>query len=231
MPQPRPPVEDDSDNEVLKGVGSGADTENVNDAQARPPNPQKPAPLYQSACPSLLKGEIQAKIIAPIIKGKCGERSPLALQAINIPTKTNFYSSPELGCNMATALVDWVGRLNEAAQIAFGSPVSVILSGNGYQCRRRNNLTDGKISEHGFANAIDITGFKIVNGEDVLVGRDWQIQSEGISKKALFLRKIHKSACQSFTTVLGPESNAQHRDHFHLDLGCHGEKCTYLLCE
>ncbi|WP_158007467.1 extensin family protein [Methyloceanibacter stevinii] len=33
-----------------------------------------------------------------------------------------------------------------------------------------------------------------------------------------FLRTIHGDACKVFWTVLGPEANAAHRDHFHLDM-------------
>jgi len=38
------------------------------------------------------------------------------------------------------------------------------------------------------------------------------------TKKRRFLRSIHKAACNRFGTVLGPEANDAHRDHFHLDL-------------
>ena len=33
-----------------------------------------------------------------------------------------------------------------------------------------------------------------------------------------FLHKLHAGACQIFGTVLGPEANEAHRDHFHLDM-------------
>ena len=33
-----------------------------------------------------------------------------------------------------------------------------------------------------------------------------------------FLRRLHKGACGTFGTVLGPEANEAHRDHFHFDL-------------
>lgn len=33
-----------------------------------------------------------------------------------------------------------------------------------------------------------------------------------------FLREIHDAACGTFGTVLGPEANEAHRDHFHLDM-------------
>jgi hypothetical protein len=38
------------------------------------------------------------------------------------------------------------------------------------------------------------------------------------TKDSLFLRAIHSGACRQFGTVLGPEANDPHRNHFHLDL-------------
>ena len=38
------------------------------------------------------------------------------------------------------------------------------------------------------------------------------------SAEAQFLRRLHKGACSQFGTVLGPEANEAHRDHFHFDL-------------
>ncbi len=49
--------------------------------------------------------------------------------------------------------------------------------------------------------------------------------------QARFLVTVHKAACSLFSTVLGPDANAAHHDHFHLDLGCHGKDCKYLICE
>ena len=46
--------------------------------------------------------------------------------------------------------------------------------------------------------------------------------------KAAFLRDIHKAACSIFTTVLGPEANKYHRNHFHLDLA---ERKSANICE
>ncbi|MGI9408327.1 MAG: extensin family protein [Hyphomicrobiaceae bacterium] len=41
------------------------------------------------------------------------------------------------------------------------------------------------------------------------------------SLETRFLKQIHKSACGLFGTVLGPEANDAHRDHFHLDTADH----------
>ena len=38
------------------------------------------------------------------------------------------------------------------------------------------------------------------------------------SVEAAFLRRLHKGACGTFGTVLGPEANEAHRNHFHFDL-------------
>ena len=40
----------------------------------------------------------------------------------------------------------------------------------------------------------------------------------GSSTDGKFLRRLHKGACETFGTVLGPEANEAHRDHFHFDL-------------
>lgn len=36
--------------------------------------------------------------------------------------------------------------------------------------------------------------------------------------RTIFVRKVHEDACRYFGTVLGPEANNAHRNHFHLDL-------------
>jgi hypothetical protein len=37
--------------------------------------------------------------------------------------------------------------------------------------------------------------------------------------EALLLRDAHSGACKYFKGVLGPDYNAVHRDHFHLETG------------
>lgn len=42
-------------------------------------------------------------------------------------------------------------------------------------------------------------------------------QARRHDRRALFLRRIHREACGPFGTVLGPDANAAHADHFHFD--------------
>jgi hypothetical protein len=44
-----------------------------------------------------------------------------------------------------------------------------------------------------------------------------------------FLRAIHAAACKRFGTVLGPEANEAHRNHFHLDMADRGGRGSF--CE
>ncbi|WP_428027446.1 extensin family protein, partial [Altererythrobacter sp.] len=41
----------------------------------------------------------------------------------------------------------------------------------------------------------------------------------GSESERRFLRIVHRSACKRFGTVLGPNYNADHHDHFHLEQG------------
>lgn len=45
-----------------------------------------------------------------------------------------------------------------------------------------------------------------------------QSAQQEFNPKAAFLFDIHKGACSLFGTVLGPQSNDAHKDHFHFDL-------------
>lgn len=39
-----------------------------------------------------------------------------------------------------------------------------------------------------------------------------------------FVRKVHQEACNTFGTVLGPEANEAHKDHFHFDMKARSRK-------
>jgi hypothetical protein len=39
-----------------------------------------------------------------------------------------------------------------------------------------------------------------------------------VPPEAVFLRRLHRGACGTFGTVLGPDANEAHRNHFHFDL-------------
>lgn len=193
----------------------------------------KPPRVYQSACPALLSGQVTGKMIKPVSKEICGERSPLLITSIG----SVALSQPlTLNCRMATTLVTWLQEIDESASTIMDANIDKLFTSTSYQCRRRNNAPDGKISEHGFANAVDIVGFGFSDQRRVDLEGNWVLEDaanaeEEEPKQSKFLKSARDIACKHFTTVLGPEANALHSDHFHFDLGCHGRTCTYKICE
>lgn len=188
-----------------------------------------PARVYQGACPAVLQGLVAATMRAPIAEGACGEQSPLEVTAVLSRGRLVPLSSPvTTNCAMASALPAWVAQVDGYAQAMLESPLAQINTGPGYMCRKRNNGETGLVSEHGFANALDVNGFTLQDGRVLAVKTGWL---PGNAAEGRLLRLAHDAACGSFTTVLGPEANADHEDHIHLDLGCHGQSCTAQLCE
>jgi len=160
---------------------------------------------------------------------ECGIADPVRLAGVVVGTNAAKFPAPlTISCEFAGKLTGWLRKdVLPAARDQFDSPVSVLVTGPGYQCRRRNNQPDGKLSEHALGKAVDISQFQLINGETVSVEADWGADT----KKGRFLKTIHALACRRFTTVLGPDADANHRSHFHLDIGCHGKTCTYLICQ
>ncbi len=117
-----------------------------------------------------------------------------------------------LDCKTAKAVKTWVRKGMKPAVGNTGGGVSQIKVAAHYACRTRNNQPGAKISEHGKGRAIDISGFRLRDGSEITLLQDWNRRGTGA-----MLRKMHQSACGIFGTVLGPESDRFHKDHFHFD--------------
>lgn len=84
-----------------------------------------------------------------------------------------------------------------------------------FACRNIYGRASGRRSQHATANALDIAGLRLADGRRISVARDWK----GDPQAQRFLRLVRDGACRSFNTTLGPDYNAAHRDHFHVDMG------------
>lgn len=143
---------------------------------------------------------------------------PVQLQADG-PFMVSLDRSVTLSCAMVPALQAWLTRsVQPAAMAAFGSPIVEMTSFGTYSCRRMDNRRVGRMSEHAFANAIDVKGFQLANGREVRILTGWR----GAPDEQGFWHDIAYGACTSFTTVLGPgSSDGLHENHLHLDLARH----------
>lgn len=117
-------------------------------------------------------------------------------------------------CSVAAALAMWEWDVVQPAALRqFGRPVAHIEHFGSYNCRRIAGRDARFWSEHATADAIDIAAFVLDDGQRISVVNDWA----GKDAAARFLRTVRTGACPLFATVLSPDYNAAHRDHFHLD--------------
>jgi hypothetical protein len=124
----------------------------------------------------------------------------------------------KLACEMAAALSLWVEHeVQPLAKEILGERVTGIGDMGIYDCRNilGNPMMKNIRSQHATANAIDISGFTLESGRQISILRDWQ----GEKPEARFLKEVHRRACRYFRVALGPEYNAAHKNHFHLDRG------------
>ena len=143
---------------------------------------------------------------------KCPLSNTLRIQGGDVALSSSFLSSCPLA--VAYAMFDIHG-LQPAAQAVFGQKVTQIDHLGSFACRNVYNRSEGRLSQHASANALDIAGFRLADGRRISVLKDWKDDGDN----GTFLRLVREGACQQFNTVLGPDYNAAHRNHFHVDMG------------
>ncbi len=120
-----------------------------------------------------------------------------------------------LACPIVAQLDRWISDSVQPAAVKwFGARVVEIKQISAYSCRGMNGNPNAHISEHAFGNALDIAAFTLDDGRRITVKDGWH----GMPEEQGFLRDVQGAACQQFTTVLAPGSNAYHYDHIHVDL-------------
>lgn len=263
----------------------------------------------------------------PIRDGMCGAAAPVQLTGLGASPQVAISPPATLTCEMVEALATWLKNdLQPLAQRHLGAPIVRLNSLSSYSCRRGPARAKNRLSEHGRANALDISGFVTASLQTTELLTDWgmtesdiraqvaaakaaaeqaagakqamakgapptssphglasaqqgqepapvtQARSRDLSRgtiieddpdlaaglvglspgrwstslgfaqpsrlggpkeqqaarqpspvpsedrRAQFLREAHATACRIFGTVLGPESNEAHRNHFHLDM-------------
>ncbi len=121
-------------------------------------------------------------------------------------------------CPLANTFAAWARYgADRAARQYLGAPLARIETMGSYSCR--TVAGSEKLSAHAHAGAIDISGFVLADGRRVTVLGNW---AYGSAAERAFLQAVHQSACKRFGTVLGPEYNAAHRNHFHVELSGSG---------
>ena len=150
--------------------------------------------------------------------GGCGTPAPIAIAEV---AQIRIDPPATVNCEFARALHDWLSHsVRPTSRKQVGTGVVAIRNASSYACRRRNNASSGKLSEHARANALDISAFDFSRETQVTVagGTGGLLQRIGLSGKGNFMKAVRQSACRHFNTVLGPGADRHHGDHFHVDL-------------
>jgi hypothetical protein len=181
--------------------------------RARPVDIPADTEAVVSPCRSRL-AEIAAFKPLPSITGPgdCTATDVVALDAVLLADGHRIALSPAatLRCPMAEAVTHWIRDDVAPAIATLGKSLRGAETVDSFDCRRRNGITDAKISEHGRANALDVRAFKLANGAAI------QLTDASVAKS--LREKLRQSACARFSTVLGNGADAYHDGHVHLDL-------------
>src|SRR5262249_20641807 len=111
------------------------------------------------------------EISKPIRNGQCGTPAPVILKRVagvevNPPAVVN--------CRLAAKLHEWIkATVQPMAQELLGTSIKAITNASAYVCRQRIGTSAEKLSEHSFANALDISAFVTLDGGSIAVITHW----------------------------------------------------------
>jgi hypothetical protein len=131
-----------------------------------------------------------------------------------------FTPSPVVSCGLGLALARFESVAEREVERHFGVGLKSVEQGGTYNCRKMARFR-GMVSEHSYANAIDIYAFRLADGRRISVAKDFgRPQVEPTSVNGRFLRSLARTLYDEgvFSVVLTEYFDALHRDHLHLDL-------------
>ena len=147
------------------------------------------------------------------------------------PEKISYQPSVMTTCTMALALARFETFIQDEAKTRFGKRVVTIHHIGTYACREMAAYP-GWVSEHSYANAIDLTDFVLEDGRTIAVLEYFKPKvAEATTKEGQFLRAISRRAYdeETFSSVLTPFFDKLHANHFHLDMARFRSDGTRLM--
>jgi hypothetical protein len=148
----------------------------------------------------------------------CGFHNAVRIEKTSAAVGESF----SLSCRAAVSLAMWERHvLQPTALKYFRQRVERLEHFGSYACRNVYGRPQATRSRHATAEAFDLAGFVLTDGQRIRVVSDWA--SNGVEGQ--FLRELRTGACAFFDGVLSPDYNEAHRDHLHLDRG------PYRVCQ
>lgn len=150
----------------------------------------------------------------------CTVDEPVVVEALGIRGSAGAVSirlepPPTLACQTVRKVAQWLDQsVQPLAKGGLDADLASLRVGGGHECRGRNRRSGGPLSEHSTGKALDIFAFEFVSGSTV---SGVIVEKPGGLRQQRFLDAVRASACGTFSTVLGPGSDAAHANHLHLD--------------
>jgi hypothetical protein len=193
-----------------------ADLDPTNDALVAPPD-------VIPDCETLLaaQGAEFSPASLPLRRSRAGREcgTPQAVAYRGVKGGARYSPTPVLSCGMALSLARFEPKLQSAATEHLGGRVVRVRHLGTYNCRDMARFD--LVSEHSYANAIDVSELVLANGRAVSVLRHFGRPSdEPRGAEGRFLRELARRAFDEadFSCVITEFFDPLHRDHIHLDL-------------
>lgn len=178
------------------------------------PVPRAPAPVARSDAQCLaeldrLGVQYQVERQSASMSRACRIDNPVRVAAATIP-----FSRPAVASCAFVLQFDKFERevIRPLARRTFGHDLKTIVHFGAYNCRTTDT---GRESAHATGMAMDVAGFVLTDGTMISVKQQWGKRGKGRD----FLRAVAAQACHYFNEVLDPDSDRDHVDHIHIDLG------------
>lgn len=144
--------------------------------------------------------------------GKCPLENPVRVRGFGDVALSSSYLA---SCRLALSSAMYVSQVAKPlASEKLGSPLTRIDHLGSYACRNIYSKPDARLSEHATAEALDIAGFRLKDGRQLTVLKQWPQSGE----EAQFIHALFSESCPYFGNSIGPDYNAAHANHFHLGM-------------
>jgi len=123
--------------------------------------------------------------LEPIRSGECGTPAPVRLRGFMLPIDMEVSPPAVVNCSIVAKLHDWIrASLQPAAERDLRSRITHIVTASSYDCRNRIGSTITRISEHAYANAIDISAVVTADGRTIDVLTNWGPTTRDLQKRS-----------------------------------------------
>ncbi|MEG7490841.1 extensin family protein [Enterobacter hormaechei] len=175
--------------------------------------------LTPQACESLLTQANQRRLIRTQAVADSAGECPLSnVVRVRDFGPVSLNSSFLASCPLALSSALFVSQqARPLTKTWTGSELARIEHLGSFACRNIYSRPDARRSEHATADALDISAFRLANGQRVTVLNGWKAE-----KTQPWLQALLSASCGYYGNSLGPDYNAAHANHFHLGMRGYG---------